>query len=163
MDPRIVIVGAGMGGLAAAALLAARGARVTVLESALRPGGKMREVEAGGKAIDVGPTVLTMRWVFEQLFEEAGAALSDAVGLTRTDRLARHAWGNGARLDLFSDIERSANAIGVFAGAGEAEGYRRFCARAQSIYETLRDPFICGPRGGRSGSRRAWASRDYPT
>ena len=144
----VVIVGAGMGGLAAAAMLAARGFAVTVLEAAGRPGGKMREVEVGGSMIDAGPTVLTMRWAFDELFDDAGASLSSWVGLRRIDRIARHAWSDGSRLDLFSDIDRSAEAIARFAGAREAQGYRRFCARAQAIYETLRDSFIRASRPG---------------
>jgi 1-hydroxycarotenoid 3,4-desaturase len=144
----VVIVGAGMGGLAAAATLAGRGFAVTAFEASERPGGKMREIEVGGSAIDAGPTVLTMRWAFDELFADAGASLSSWVGLRRIDRIARHAWSDGSRLDLFSDIERSAAAIAVFAGAREAEGYRRFCARAQAIYETLRDTFIRASRPG---------------
>ena len=61
---RVVIIGAGIGGLAAAVELSARGFDVTLLERAQTPGGKMREVEAGGLHIDAGPTVFTMRWVF---------------------------------------------------------------------------------------------------
>ena len=148
LERRVLIVGAGMGGLAAAAALAARGFAVTSLEAAERPGGKMREVEVGGSMIDVGPTVLTMRWAFDEVFEDAGASLSHQVGLRRIDRIARHAWSDGSRLDLFSEIERSADAIALFAGAREAEGYRRFCARAQGIYETLRDSFIRASRPG---------------
>ena len=67
-----------MGGLAASIALAARGFQVTTLDAADGPGGKMREVEAGGRLIDAGPTVLTMPWVFEQIFEDAGARLSRA-------------------------------------------------------------------------------------
>ncbi len=151
---RVVIVGAGIGGLSAAALLSARGLRVTVVEAADRPGGKMREVEAGGLPIDAGPTVLTMPWAFEQIFDDAGASLSSAVTLRRAERLARHAWGDGSQLDLYSDIERSADAIGSFAGSREADGYRRFSERAQAIYETLRDSFIRAPRTGPLGLTR---------
>ena len=63
-------------------------------------------------------------------------------------RLARHAWGDGSRLDLYSDVDQSAEAIADFAGAREADGYRRFCKRAESIYRTLRDTFISGSRPG---------------
>jgi 1-hydroxycarotenoid 3,4-desaturase len=147
-ERHVVIVGAGMGGLAAAVVLAARGIGVTLLEAAERPGGKMREVEVSGSAIDAGPTVLTMRWAFDELFDDAGASLSASVGLRRIDRIARHAWSDGSRLDLFSDIEHSADAIAQIAGAREAEGYRRFCVRAQAIYETLRDSFIRASRPG---------------
>ena len=147
-ERRVVIAGAGVGGLAAAVALAANGFRTTVIEATDRAGGKMRAIPVGGRLIDVGPTVLTMRWVFERLFEDAGASIQDAVSLVRADRLARHAWSDGSRLDLYSNVERSADAIGRFAGAREAEGYRRFAKRAQMIYETLRESFIAGPRVG---------------
>lgn len=134
-----------MGGLAAAALLAHQGHQVTVLERADAPGGKMRQVSVAGRAIDAGPTVFTMRWVFEALFTECGARLDEAIGLTQAGVLARHAWG-ADRLDLFADPERSAAAIEVFAGPAEARGFRSFCAAAQRIYQTLEGPFIRGER-----------------
>lgn len=143
---RVIVIGAGVGGLVAALLLAARGLDVTVIERADSPGGKMRQAEAGGRRLDVGPTVFTMRWTFDQIFDEAGATLSDHLRLQPAQTLARHMWRAGERLDLFADLDRSAEAIGVFAGRAEAEGFRRFCARARSIYETLRESFILAER-----------------
>ena len=143
---RIVIVGAGMGGLAAAIDLARRGAAVTLLERAPTPGGKMRRVSVGDVGIDGGPTVFTMRWVFEGLLRDAGARLEDLLELMPADILARHAWRDGSRLDLHADVERSAAAIAEFAGASEADGYRRFCVRSRQIYQTLERPFIDGHR-----------------
>ena len=134
-----------MGGLAAAALLAHRGVGVTVLERAAAPGGKMRQVSVDGQAIDAGPTVFTMRWVFEALFADCGMRLDEAIGLRQAGVLARHAWGPD-RLDLFADPERSAAAIEAFAGPAEASGFRSFCAAAQRIYKTLEGPFIRGER-----------------
>ncbi len=139
---RAVIVGAGIGGLAAAIDLARAGVEVTVAEASPVAGGKIRQVESGGAAFDAGPTVLTMRWVFDQLFDDAGADFSSAVKAKPLDVLARHAWDDQGYLDLFCDIERSADAIGRFAGAKEAAGYRAFCKRAADIYQTLEKPFI---------------------
>jgi 1-hydroxycarotenoid 3,4-desaturase len=139
---RVIVIGAGIGGLAAALDLAARGAHVTVLERAARPGGKLRQIEVGGRAVDAGPTVFTLRSVFEELFARAGASLSDHLTMTRVTTLARHAWPGGASLDLFADIDRSAAAIGQFGGLREAAGYRRFAADSQRIYRTLEQPFI---------------------
>lgn len=143
---RVIVVGAGMGGLAAAADLARRGAAVTVLERAGTPGGKMRRVEVDGAGIDGGPTVFTMRWIFEGLFGDAGQRLEDRLELTRAETIARHAWRRGGRLDLFADIDRSADAIGAFAGARDAAGYRAFCKRSADIYRTLVGPFIASER-----------------
>ena len=135
-----------MGGLACAARLAAAGYAVTVVERAAAAGGKLRTHTVGGLAIDSGPTVLTMAWVFEELFAACGASLADHVGLERLHMLARHAWAGGAQLDLFADRAASADAIGAFAGVGAADGYRRFCAQARRIYEAMEHTFIRADR-----------------
>jgi 1-hydroxycarotenoid 3,4-desaturase len=143
---RVAIIGAGVGGLVAAIDLAARGVAVEVFERAATPGGKVREVTAGGARIDAGPTVFTMRHVFDELFADAGTSLAAHLDLRPAGILARHAWNGDAHLDLFADIDRSADAIGRFAGSAEADGYRRFCDRARRIYETLDKPFLRAAR-----------------
>lgn len=143
---RIVVVGAGMGGLAAAIRLAGHGHDVLVLERAAAPGGKARQVRVGGAAIDGGPTVLTMKWVFDRLLEGSGQRLEDEVDIEGADVLARHFWPDGSTLDLFADIDRSAEAIADFSDRANADGYRRFRADSARIFETLREPFIAGAR-----------------
>ncbi len=146
--PRVVVIGAGIGGLTAALRLAQAGLSVTVVERAEAPGGKMRSVPVGDVRVEAGPTVFTMRWVFEELLAECGASLAERVSLAPASLLARHAWSRDERLDLFADIDASAAAIAAFAGAREAEGYRRFCARSAEVYRTLEGPFI---RAGQTG------------
>lgn len=141
-DGRAVVVGAGVGGLVAALLLATKGMAVTVLERAPAPGGKMRQIGIGDARIDGGPTVFTMRWVFEEVFAAAGASLAEHLELRPVEVLARHAWVAGGRLDLFADRERSADAIGSFAGPAEARRYLAFCDHARRIFETLDRPFM---------------------
>jgi 1-hydroxycarotenoid 3,4-desaturase len=144
-DP-IVIIGAGIGGLTAAALLAAEGHAVTVCETAATPGGKLREVIAGGRTIDAGPTVFTMRWVFDEIFAAAGTTLADHLTLTPVTTLARHAWdGDGGHLDLFAGLAASGDAIAAFAGPAEAVRFRAFMAEATRTYATLRDTFLTAP------------------
>ena len=133
------MIGAGAGGLAAAIDLARRGVAVTVVEKNSVAGGKIRVDPSG---IDSGPTVLTMRWVFDALFADAGAMLDDYLVLRPADLLARHAWGPAERLDLFAESERSAEAIAAFAGPGEADGFRSFSERARRVYRTLEQTFM---------------------
>ncbi len=148
---KIVVVGAGVGGLACAIDLAAAGRCVTVLDRAPRSGGRLRDVCVGGASVDSGPTVFTLRGVFDDLFDRAGDRLDRHLTLTRLDRLARHAWPDGTALDLFSDIDRSEAAIGEMAGAAEARGYRAFCAESRRIFETLERPYLRRPQTSPTG------------
>ena len=144
--PRVVVIGAGVGGLSAAARLGAHGAEVTVLERSAAPGGKMRSVQVEGAWVDAGPTVVTMRWVFEDLFAACGEDFASAVRLTRAGALARHFWRDGAQLDLYADVERNAEAIRAFAGAKDASGYVAFARAAARAYQALDAPFIRAPK-----------------
>ena len=143
---RVVVIGAGIAGLVAALELAAHGIGVDILERAAQPGGKMRHIAIGDARIDGGPTVFTMRWVFDAIFAAAGAKLEDHLTLAPLEILARHAWSERERLDLFADTARAQDAIGDFAGAAEARGYHDFCARAKRVYGALKEPFINAAR-----------------
>ena len=139
---RVVVVGAGVAGLTAAIDLARAGVAVELVERAERPGGKLREIPIGSLVLDGGPTVLTMRWVFDELFADAERSFAAVVGLQRARTLARHAWSDRERLDLFEDVDRSADEIGRLVDAAEARRFRRFCADARRVWETVETGFI---------------------
>lgn len=145
----VVVIGAGMGGLAAALELSAAGFAVDVLERAASPGGKLREVQVdgpgGSQPVDAGPTVLTLKPVFDSLFAAAGTRLDQHLQLEPADVLARNVWADGSVLDLHRDPERTADGIGRLAGAAEAQGFREFLARAARIHDALQDSFIRRP------------------
>lgn len=168
---RVAVVGAGLGGLTAAAELAHAGAEVLLFEAAAGPGGKARTIPAGDRQISAGPTVLTMAWVFEALFDALGETLDDHVRLRQSEILARHYWPDGSALDLFADPKASEAAIAHFAGGAEADRFRRFSARAARIYDALAPVFIeaekptlaqaaraVGPSAGRLRDLAPWAS-----
>ncbi len=144
--PRVVIIGAGAGGLAAALDLARQGIEVIVTEAHSAPGGKIRQIKIDDALIDGGPTVFTMRWVFDELFADAGTSTADQLLLTPLTILARHAWDEDNRLDLFADFEQSTDAIGQFGGPGAASGYRSFCDRARCTFDLLDPAFIRAER-----------------
>jgi len=145
---RVVIIGAGIGGLVAGVELARQGVDVTMVEKAAAPGGKMREVAVGGRHLDAGPTVFTLRHVFDDIFDKAGTSLDAHVTLRQAGVLARHAWDAGDRLDLHADLQAAAEAIGAFSGPEEGRRYLEFCRRAEGIYGVLNRSFINAQRPG---------------
>lgn len=142
MSKHILVIGAGIGGLSAAIRLAARGHRVTVVEKLNRPGGKMGEVRADGFRWDTGPSVLTMRHVYERLFHEAGRNLDDYLDLVPLDPITRYFWRDGATIDAVADEEAMAENIRRAFGRREANGYRKFMRYARRLYEVVSGPFL---------------------
>lgn len=142
----VVVLGAGAGGLAAAVDLARSGYRVTVVETAESVGGKMNQVVVQGQGIDTGPTVFTMKWIFDALFNDAGGDLDAALGQRALGTLAKHWWPGGARLDLDANINVSAANIAAFSDAANAQGYRAFCRDSAAIHNTLRDTFMAAQK-----------------
>lgn len=139
-DAPIVVIGAGIGGLSAALRLAAQGQAVTVLERHDHVGGKMRSVPSKAGPVDAGPTVLTMRHVFEDLFASAGERLEDHLVLNAQHVLARHFWSDGSTLDLFSDPATSIEAVERF--CGEGLGFKKFSERAARLFHAFEAPMM---------------------
>lgn len=140
--PRVIVVGAGMGGLASAMVLAHRGCEVTVIESARNGGGKNAQVLVGGALVDAGPTVLTMRHALRGVFADAGASFDELVPHQAVSCLARHFWSDGTCFDLFADPDQATEEVRRVFGPTEAHAYESFRENAKVIYETVERPFI---------------------
>ena len=138
----VAIIGAGIGGLAAAMRLAHGGVKVTVLERQATPGGKMRSLPSAAGMIDAGPTVLTMKPVFEALFHDVGCQLADYATLIQEDILARHFWRDGTRLDLMRDHQASLENVRDSFGAAAAAEFHSFSRDAENLFEQLNDPMM---------------------
>ncbi|MBD3665059.1 phytoene desaturase [Sulfitobacter sp. TSTF-M16] len=138
----IAIIGAGIGGLAAALRLASAGLQVSVFDSHTAPGGKMRTVPSAAGPVDAGPTVLTLKPVFDALFADAGARLEDHVTLETEPLLARHFWPDGTTLDLFSDIQASVDTVSRTFGTTAAAEFRAFTARANRLFDAFEGPMM---------------------
>ena len=126
------IIGGGLGGLAAAATLAARGHKVTLLEKNAWLGGKAAVLEEDGFRFDMGPTILTMPRVLERVFGESGRDLRDYLDLRRLDPQWRCFYDDGTVLDLRDDPKESREAIARL-NAADGPGFDRFMEVANRL------------------------------
>jgi len=138
----VVVVGAGLGGLSAALRLAGAGRQVTVVERAPVPGGRAGLLEVGGYRFDTGPTVLTMPALIEDALACVDERLDDWLDLQPLDPAYRAFFPDGSQLDVIADVERMAAAVTELAGSREADGYRRYAAFAQQMWDLERRDFI---------------------
>ncbi|SIS56046.1 1-hydroxycarotenoid 3,4-desaturase CrtD [Phaeovulum vinaykumarii] len=139
---RIVVIGAGMGGLSSALRLAHAGHHVTLLEARSTPGGRMRTLPSEAGPVDAGPTVLTLRDVFDGLFSLVGERLEDHLRLIPQKVLARHWWTDGSQLDLTGDVDESAAFIRDWGGAQAEADFRRFDRLSGELYTAFDVPMM---------------------
>jgi phytoene desaturase len=136
---RVVVIGAGVGGLAVALRLAVLGHKVTVVERAPRVGGKLasltRSIPEGEFRFDTGPALLTLPDVFAELFAAAGARLDEHLDLVPLDPVVRHRFGDGTVLDSCSDPERFAGRIETTLGEAAARDWRVLWDRAERVWD----------------------------
>lgn len=142
-----VIVGGGLGGLAAAIHLAAGGRRVVLLEKNERVGGKLNLICEAGYTFDTGPTLLTMPWVLRELFQAAGRRMEDALTLLPVEPTCRYRWPDGTSFDAWQSLPLLAQQIARL-DARDVRGFFRFMAYAERIYAAVSGPFLLRPFDG---------------
>ncbi|MFZ4760913.1 MAG: phytoene desaturase family protein, partial [Burkholderiaceae bacterium] len=131
----VVVVGGGVGGLAVAIRLRARGHRVTAFERNEVPGGKLAVLERDGFTFDVGPSLVTLPRVYDELFRTVGTSLADEVDLVRLDPQFRYWWRSGRHVEVRDD------------GCDEP-GYDEFVAHGRTIWDVCERTFFAGPMSG---------------
>jgi phytoene desaturase len=136
----VVVVGAGLSGLATALHLAGRGRAVTVLERDSVPGGRAGRLDVDGYRLDTGPTVLTMPDIVEETLDAVGA--TGSLDLVRLDPAYRARFADGTALDVRSGREEMIEAVRAFAGPREAGGYARLRDWLTRLYEVEYARFI---------------------
>ena len=135
MGGRIAVIGGGLGGLAAANVLAGRGHPVVLFEHNEWLGGKAAVLAADGFRFDMGPTILTLPRVLRRVVEETGRRLEDELDMVRLDPQWRCFFDGGRMLDLVEDTEAMARSLEADAGAATADGYRRFLELSARLHE----------------------------
>ena len=128
----VAVIGAGVGGLTCAALLAHAGRRVTVFERNERVGGKLNWLEEGGYTWDMGPSLLTMPYVFENLWRKLGRSLADDLTLLPLPVTCRYRWTDGTVID-------------EDAAFWQRPDVTRFLAYARGLYDLSADAFLHHP------------------
>ncbi len=148
-NERIGVIGAGLGGLAAACTLAARGYKVVLFERNEWLGGKAAQLEGDGFRFDMGPTIVTIPSVLRRVFTEAGRRMEDYLDLARIDPQWRCFFEDGSRLDLVQNSDAMAKRLEQFApGTGSGAGYRDFMKLSHRLNDISRRFFFDKPIGG---------------
>ncbi|SDN53678.1 phytoene desaturase [Klenkia soli] len=153
---RVVVVGAGLGGLAAAARLATAGHAVTVLEQAPEVGGKLGWFARDGHGFDTGPSLVTLPQVFRDLFAATGAPLDDVLDFVRLDPAVDYRFADGTGLSVPGHLD------GVRAALGPE--WSALLDRAAEIWRVTEQPFLRSPlQGARTLARLARSVDDVRT
>lgn len=148
MSRRVVVIGSGFGGLAAAVRLAIRGHSVTLIDKRDKPGGRAYVYEQDGFLFDGGPTVITAPWMITELFELAGRRAEDYVTMVPVSPFYRIFFPEGDHFDYTGDADDMLAEIGNFsAHPGDVDGYRRFMGMTERIFakgftELASQPFL---------------------
>lgn len=140
---RVVVVGAGLGGLAAAARLADLGHVVTVLEQASVVGGQVGTFSRAGFTFDTGPTLLTLPAVYRDLFRKTGRRLERELELTPVEPARRYRFADGVELDLpNASRHRTTRTLDAVLGPGSGAQWDGLLRRGERIWRILRQPFV---------------------
>jgi phytoene desaturase len=145
---RVVVVGAGLGGLAAAARLATAGHAVTVLEQAPQVGGKLGWFARDGHAFDTGPSLLTLPQVFEDLFAATGDPLHQVLDLQRLDPAVAYRFADGTTTSLPGRLADIPDRLDADLGAGSGAQWSALLARAEAMWRATEEPFLRSPLAG---------------
>ncbi|MCW2576949.1 MAG: Phytoene desaturase, partial [Modestobacter sp.] len=145
---RVVVIGAGLGGLAATARLATAGHAVTVLEQAPRVGGKLGWFARDGHGFDTGPSLLTLPQVFEDLFAATGDPLDRVLDLQRLDPAVNYRFADGTTTAMPGRLDSIPARLDDDLGAGTGAQWAALLTRAEAMWRATEQPFLRSPLAG---------------
>lgn len=140
-NQRVVVIGAGLGGMSAGIMLARNGFQVTILEKNTHAGGKLNQLQTNGFSFDLGPSIFTLPQCFRPLFEGEGKRLEDYVALERLDLQWRNIFEDGVVVDLWEDRERMRAELERF-GARAFREYEQFLAYSHRQYDIVERGYL---------------------
>lgn len=151
---KVIVIGAGIGGLASTLQLAHQGYEVEVFETHRVAGGKMRTTMSSLGPVDAGPTVFTLKHIFDNLFQTVNENIEDHLTLKSEPLLARHFWPDGTTLDLRANPDQNYKALKEFAGKKSAEEFNTFHKLTRDLYESFYQPILNSPKPSIASSIR---------
>ncbi len=137
----VVVIGAGLGGMTAAIMLARKGFHVTLLEKNTHVGGKLNQLQTGGFSFDLGPSIFTLPQIFRPVFEEDGKRLEDYISLQRLDPQWRNFFEDGTVVDLWEDPDTMRSELARF-GPESFRDYSNFLAYSRRQYEIVEKGYL---------------------
>jgi phytoene desaturase len=139
--PSVVVIGAGIGGIAAAAHLARRGLHVTIVEKNSRPGGRFDRFSRDGHHFDAGPTLLVMRLLYETEFAALGVSLGEMMDLQRVDPTYHLVFDDASQLALTSDMNAMREQLERIE-PGSFHGFLRYVEEGSRHYHLALDRLV---------------------
>ncbi|MBM3240859.1 phytoene desaturase [Candidatus Poribacteria bacterium] len=133
---QIVIIGSGLGGLAEAIRLQARGFQVTLLEKNSQVGGHAYQLVKSGYTFDMGPSLITAPEIIQKVFQSAGRRLEDYLDLIKLQPFYRIYFHDGSYLDYTDDVDRMKAQMTQF-NPQDAANYGRFMEASRHIYDAV--------------------------
>ncbi|TXK51313.1 phytoene desaturase [Pontibacter qinzhouensis] len=141
MKKTAIVVGSGIGGIAAAIRLAVKGYQVTVLEANTTFGGKMQQFNLQGYRFDAGPSLFTLPHLVDELFTLAGRTPASYFRYTRLDPVTHYFWPDGSALKAYADpaqfAEEAEQQLGV-----PAKAVQQALAKSARLYKGTADTFL---------------------
>jgi len=144
MSKRVLVIGAGLGALSGALRLARLGFDVTLFEKNPQIGGKLHEKKLGAYRFDAGPSLLTMPFVIDELFEFLGFARRDFLEFVPIEPICRYFYPDGATLEASADVEKMKREIAKLSPR-DATAYEKFLDYSKRIYNLTADIFLFSP------------------
>lgn len=138
---RVIVIGAGLGGMSAAIMLASNGFEVTILEKNAQVGGKLNQLRTNGFSFDLGPSIFTLPEIFRPIFEGDGKRLEDYINLQRVDPQWRNFFEDGVVVDLWEEPERMRSELDRF-GPQVFDEYKDFLGYSRRQYDIVEAGYL---------------------
>ena len=144
---KVVVIGAGVGGLASAIRCAVAGRQTTLLEARPSVGGKLNVLQDAGFTWDTGPSLLTMPWVLDELLQATGSSLAAELDVISLPSACRYFWQDGTVFDAHASLPDLLESIRSISPQ-DAHAFVDFLAYAGKIWNLTADPFLYKPFDG---------------